>query len=41
VAALVATETAWRENVFGNRKMRDVIGDKGGKRDKEKRQKLR
>jgi len=41
VATLFATETAWREDVFGNRKRRDVIGDKVGKRDKEKRQKLR
>jgi len=29
-------ETTLRENVFDSRKRRDVMGDKGGKKDKEK-----
>ncbi|MFA4917104.1 MAG: hypothetical protein WC560_10590 [Syntrophales bacterium] len=33
---MVATETTLREDVLGNRKRRDVMGDKGGKKDKEK-----
>ena len=32
-------ETTLREDVFENRKRRDVMGDKGGKKDKEKGQK--
>jgi len=32
-------ETTLREDVFDNRKRRDVMGDKGGKKDKEKGQK--
>ena len=36
---MVATETMLREDVLGNRKRRDVMGDKGGKKDKEKSQK--
>jgi hypothetical protein len=35
----VATETTLREDVSDNRKRRDVMGDKGGKKDKEKSQK--
>jgi hypothetical protein len=34
--AAVATESALREDVLDNRKRRDVMGDKGGKKDKEK-----
>jgi hypothetical protein len=37
--AVVATETTLREDVPDNRKRRDVMGDKGGKKDKEKSQK--
>ena len=36
---MVATETALREDVLESRKRRDVMGDKGGKKDKEKGQK--
>jgi len=36
---VVATETSWREDVLENRKRRYVMGDKGGKKDKEKGQK--
>ena len=36
---MVATETTRREDVLENRKRRDVMGDKGGKKDKEKGQK--
>ena len=36
---VVATETTLREDVLDNRKRRDVMGDKGGKKDKEKGQK--
>ena len=36
---MVATETTLREDVLDNRKRRDVMGDKGGKKDKEKGQK--
>jgi hypothetical protein len=32
-------ETTLREDVLDNRKRRDVMGDKGGKKDKEKGQK--
>ena len=32
-------ETTLREDFFDNRKRRDVMGDKGGKKDKEKGQK--
>lgn len=32
-------ETTLREDVLENRKRRDVMGDKGGKKDKEKGQK--
>jgi hypothetical protein len=35
----VTTETTLREDVLDNRKRRDVMGDKGGKKDKEKSQK--
>jgi hypothetical protein len=37
--AAVAAETTLREDVLDNRKRRDVMGDKGGKKDKEKSQK--
>jgi hypothetical protein len=37
--AVVATETTLREIVLDNRKRRNVMGDKGGKKDKEKSQK--
>jgi hypothetical protein len=37
--AVVSTETTLREDVLDNRKRRDVMGDKGGKKDKEKSQK--
>jgi hypothetical protein len=37
--AVVTTETALREIVLDNRKRRNVMGDKGGKKDKEKSQK--
>ena len=36
---MVATETTLREDVLENRKRRDIMGDKGGKKDKEKGQK--
>jgi len=36
---VVATETTLREDVLDNRKRRGVMGDKGGKKDKEKGQK--
>jgi hypothetical protein len=36
---VVATEIPSREHVSDNRKRRDVMGDKGGKKDKEKGQK--
>jgi hypothetical protein len=36
---VVATETALREDVLESRKRRDVMGDKGGKKEKEKGQK--
>ena len=39
VATLVATETTLREDVLDNRERRNVMGDKGGKKDKEKGQK--
>ena len=37
--AVVAIETTLREDVLDNRKRRGVMGDKGGKKDKEKGQK--
>ena len=37
--AAVAAETTLREDVLDNRKRRNVMGDKGGKKDKEKSQK--
>jgi hypothetical protein len=37
--AVVTTETTLREIVLDNRKRRNVMGDKGGKKDKEKSQK--
>ena len=36
---MVATETTRQEGVLDNRKRRDAMGDKGGKKDKEKGQK--
>ena len=36
---MVATETMLQEDVLDNKKRRDVMGDKGGKKDKEKGQK--
>jgi hypothetical protein len=36
---VVTTETTLREIVLDNRKRRNVMGDKGGKKDKEKSQK--
>ena len=36
---VVATGTTPREDVLENRKRRDIMGDKGGKKDKEKGQK--
>jgi hypothetical protein len=36
---VVATETMLREDVLENRKRSDAMGDKGGKKDKEKGQK--
>jgi hypothetical protein len=36
---VVATETTPREDVLDNMKRRDRMGDKGGKKDKEKSQK--
>jgi hypothetical protein len=38
-STVVATKTTLREDVLDNRKRRDVMGDKGGKKDKEKGQK--
>jgi len=37
--AATAAETTLREDVLDNRKRRNVMGDKGGKKDKEKSQK--
>jgi len=37
--AVVTIETTLREDVLDNRKRRGVMGDKGGKKDKEKGQK--
>jgi hypothetical protein len=36
---VVAAETMLRKDVLDNRKRRDIMGDKGGKKDKEKSQK--
>ena len=36
---MVAAETMVRKDVLDNRKRRDIMGDKGGKKDKEKSQK--
>ncbi|MCK9197146.1 MAG: hypothetical protein M0P16_09215 [Syntrophales bacterium] len=36
---MVETETTQGEDISENRKRRDVMGDKGGKKDKEKGQK--
>ena len=36
---MVAKETMFRKDVLDNRKRRDIMGDKGGKKDKEKSQK--
>ena len=36
---MVAAETMLRKDVLDNRKRRDIMGDKGGKKDKEKGQK--
>ena len=36
---MVATETTLREDGLDNKERRDVMGDKGGKKDKEKGQK--
>jgi hypothetical protein len=36
---VVTRETTLREDVLDNRKRRDIMGDKGGKKDKEKSQK--
>jgi hypothetical protein len=36
---VVAKETTLREDVLDNRKRREAMGDKGGKKDKEKGQK--
>ena len=36
---VVATETTLREDVLDDRKKKDIVGDKGGKKDKEKGQK--
>jgi hypothetical protein len=36
---VIATDTMLRKDVLDNRKRRDVMGDKGGKKDKEKSQK--
>jgi hypothetical protein len=38
-SAAVATETTLREDVLDKSKRRDTMGDKGGKKDKEKGQK--
>jgi len=37
--AVVTREITLREDVLDNRKRRDIMGDKGGKKDKEKSQK--
>jgi len=37
--AVLSTETTLQEDVLDNRKRREVMGDKGGKKDKEKSQK--
>ena len=37
--AVLSTETTLREDVLDNRKRREVMGDKGGKKDKDKSQK--
>ena len=39
MAVVVATETILREDVPDKMKRRDLMGDKGGKKDKEKSQK--
>jgi hypothetical protein len=39
LAVVVATETILREDVPDNMKRRNLMGDKGGKKDKEKSQK--
>ena len=36
---VVATETTLQEDVLDDRKKKDIVGDKGGKKDKEKGQK--
>jgi hypothetical protein len=36
---VVAAETMLRKDVLNSRKRRDIMGDKGGKKDKEKSQK--
>jgi hypothetical protein len=36
---VAATETTLREDVLDNRERRNVMGDKGGKKDKDKGQK--
>jgi len=36
---VLATETTLREDILENRKRRQAMGDKGGKKDKEKGQK--
>jgi hypothetical protein len=36
---VVAAETMLRKDVLDNRKRRDIMGDKGGKKDKKKSQK--
>ena len=36
---MVAAETMLRKDVLNSRKRRDIMGDKGGKKDKEKSQK--
>ena len=36
---VVATETTLREDVLDSRKRRDIMGDRGGKKDKKKGQK--
>jgi hypothetical protein len=36
---VVVAETMLRKDVLDNRKRRDIMGDKGGKKDKEKSQK--
>jgi hypothetical protein len=39
LAVVVATETTLGEDVLDNMKRRNLMGDKGGKKDKEKSQK--